>query len=100
MLVILNDNGKIIELTLTSPFTYMLLGLLFYTIAMSTTLVPDGKIPCFISFIAGSILLVTAFLLYLFQSNNLIQFWFIIGIIISVSIYRIILFSINKTGKN
>ena len=87
--IYMDSHGNITELTLSCPLTYMLLGLFFYAIAMGSAL-GDMIIPCFVSFIAGSLLFITSLLLYLFQSNQSIFFLVIIGILSLILIFMIL----------
>lgn len=89
LVIYMDSQGNITDLNMSCPLTYMFLGLFCYAIAMGSTLVPEGRLPCFISFISGSILLISSYLIYLFQSNQLFQFLVIIGILSIILVFVI-----------
>lgn len=96
LLAILIENGEIIELTLTEPYTYMLFGFFLYAFACGGTMIPDSEKIVFSLFTIGSVLFAASFLLYLYQSKEILVFYFILSLFVILSCLYFILIYKNK----
>jgi len=93
--MILRSNGGEIELTLTSPYSYMLIGLIFFACAMGIAL--DGNKNnfkyCLTSLGIGIMFEIFAYSLFLFQTNNICGIIVILYYLVSgLILYLLILF--------